>query len=110
MEEYPTTFINENKQDLIDDDDILKENEEKILIKHCNSVNKLFSRIIKDQDKRKHVEAAPFQMWEQNKVIRNLKLKKYPGVDSLNNELFMHSVIEFKKSMLKIINSVHDEN
>ena len=45
-------------------------------------------------------------MWELEKVLKSLKVKKSPGVDSIKNEIYTSSGYEFKNSVLKAINKV----
>ena len=49
---------------------------------------------------------APFEMWELEKVLKSLKVKKSPGVDSISNEIYKNSGYELKNSVLKAINKV----
>ena len=58
---------------------------------NVKSVEKLFSKVIQSQKGQKRKYDAPFEMWELEKVLKSLKVKKSPGVDSISNEIYTSS-------------------
>ena len=114
----PTAVINEQGKELVEQKEILEEHEtyfEKLLTNrepddkyknHVKSVEKLFSKVIQSQKGQRRKYDAPFEMWELEKVLKSLKVKKSPGVDSISNEIYTSSGYEFKSSVLKAINKV----
>ena len=63
------------------------------IINHLKSVEKLFSKVIQSQKGQKRKYDAPFEMWELEKVLKSLKVKKSPGIDSLSNEIYLSNKV-----------------
>eukprot|EP00112_Aurelia_sp_Birch-Aquarium-sp1_P010199 Seg2189.11 transcript_id=Seg2189.11/GoldUCD/mRNA.D3Y31 product="hypothetical protein" protein_id=Seg2189.11/GoldUCD/D3Y31 len=86
----PTAVINEQGKELVEPKEILEKHEiyfEKLLTNrepddkyknHVRSVEKLFYKVIQSQKGQNN--DAPFEMWELEKVLKSLKVKKSPNI------------------------------
>lgn len=72
-------------------------------LQHKTQVEERATQIENDNN---HPLNQPFNMWELNSTIKNLKLNKTPGPDQIHNEMIIHLPERIRMLLLNIYNHI----